>query len=221
MQKKTCKTTMSIALVGNPKEVSALAQELNNYPGSNNDGTDLISVELDTFIFVIWNMNQLRYNLSFHDQIIERANTIIYINPHFTDIYLCDKVENKKNLWFTLNFKSITEIPTNFLESLIALKTKLEFEKEAYKTFPQKWMLIKSGAKTENKKTLNPQCIFNILPREITDKILMECHRANTNNHSPQENTNLFFHVSLNTKKHGFPEHNDLQKEKRRTCIIQ
>lgn len=221
MQKKTCKTTMSIALVGNPKEVSALVQDLNNYPGSNNDGTDLISVELDTFIFVIWNMNQLRYNLSFHDQIIERANTIIYINPHATDIYLCDNVENKRNLWFTLSFKSNTEIPTNFFESLIALKTKLESEKEAYKTFPQKWMLIKSGTKTENKKTLNPQCIFNTLPREITDKILMECHRANTNTPSSQENTNLFFHVSLNTKKYELPEYNDLQKEKRRTCIIQ
>jgi hypothetical protein len=212
---------MSIALVGNPEEVSALAQELNNYPCRNNDGTDLITVELDTCILVIWNMNQLRYNLSYHDQIIEKANIIIYINPHFTDIYLCDNIKNKKNLWFTLSFKSITEIPTNFLESLIALKTRLESEKEACKTFPQKWMLIKSGTKTENKKPFNPKCIFNTLPREITEKILLECHRAITNNHSSQENTNLFFHLSLTTKKPELPEHNDLQKEKRRTCIIQ
>ncbi|WP_298625246.1 hypothetical protein [uncultured Legionella sp.] len=223
MQKKTCRTSITIAITGEPEEVSAFIETLNNYPGSTKDGIDFITIELNSYIFEIWNMNKLRYNLSFHDHYIEKANIIIYINPHDTDIYLCEQIKKDNNLWFCLNFKSIKEIPNNFLKSVITFKTSLEHEKKANDSFPHKWRLIKSGAKTENDKQLNPDCLFNKLPTEITDRILMESYMSNRKNSSIEENTHLFFHMSTEIEVNPSLEDNERKekKQKRVFCLIQ
>lgn len=215
MQKKICKSRITIALAGDPDEISAFGEQL-TFPRCTSGGVELFTIEHGAISFFIWNMSMYRFDLKLHEQVIEGANIIVYINPHPTDMYLCENVKQKNNLWFTLSFKSAREIPTNFLGSLIAVKNKWESENESYITFPQKWMLIKSGAKTNNNKPLNPKCLFNTLPKEITDKILMVCHRINTSNYSTPENINLFFQFPF--KKN--PE-TDLKEENRRTCIMQ